>query len=290
MSFRSKVNMLLEVFNPLLPDSLILKIKFRMIMGQRLHLRNPQTFNEKIQWIKLHDRNVSDTALADKYAVKDIVGPVIGWEHVIPTIGVWDSPEEMDSASLPERFVLKCTHDSGSVVICRDRKSFDMDAARKFLSKAFGRNFYRMSQEWIYKDIRPRIIAEPFLDDGTGALTDYKFFCFDGEPRFLYVSAGLEDHSTASISFVNMDWTPAPYQRSDYRTFAQLPPKPEGFDSMVEIARKLSEGHRFLRVDLYQVGSTVYFSELTFYPNGGFIPFANREQDLEMGRLLEIFA
>lgn len=291
MSVRSKINMLLELFNPLLPDAVILKIKFRLIMGRRLHLSRPVTFNEKIQWIKLHERHGGDSLLADKYAAKEIVGSIIGQEHIIPNLGVWSSADEIDFDSLPERFVLKCTHDSGSVVVCHDKSALDIPAVKASLNAALKRNFYRMSQEWIYKGIKPRIIAESFLEEpGLSSLTDYKFFCFDGEPRFLYVSSGLDDHSTAFISFVNLDWSAAPYERSDYKTFAQLPPKPEGLDEMIAIARSLSKGHRFLRVDLYQVGHQVFFSELTFYPNGGFIPFRSYEQDLEIGKMLQLDA
>ena len=272
-----------------IPDAVYLRYLYRKIFGRRLNLRRPRLLSEKVQWLKLHDRRPEYTALSDKAAVKDIVAERLGAGFVIPTLGVWDRVADIDWDALPERFVLKCTHDSGSVVVCRSRASFDRDAAIRSLSEALKRNFYLSAREWAYKDIKPQIIAEPYLDDGhPEGLTDYKFFCFSGEPRFAYVSRGLEDHATARMSFVLPDWTPAPMRRSDFTPFDELPPRPDGLDTMLDASRKLSAGIPYVRVDFYQVGAKVLFSEMTFYPCGGFMPLENEEQDLAAGEMLEL--
>jgi len=281
--------LVLKTDNPRLPrlfsDRTILKAKYFQTFKRKLDLRHPQSFNEKIQWMKIYDRDPRYTTLSDKYAVKDIVAEKIGKEHIIPTLGVWNAFDEIDFDALPEQFVLKCTHDSGGLVICRDRKDLDMETARKKITASLKTNFYYHSREWQYKDIPPRIIAEAYMQDGDSReLKDYKFYCFDGEPAFLYISEGLEDHRTAHISFVTMDWERAPYLRSDYPGFETLPPKPSTFDEMVRFARKLSAGFRFVRVDLYEINGVVYFGELTFTPTGGFVPFSPDSADYEMGK------
>ena len=285
--------LILKTDNPRFPqifsDSTLLKARYYQVFKRPLDLKNPKTYNEKIQWMKIHDRNPRYTTLSDKYAVKDIVADIIGKEHVIPTLGVWDSFDQIDFQSLPEQFVLKCTHDSGGLVICRDRKELDLEAARAKIEASLKTNFYYHSREWQYKDISPRIIAEPYMQDGDSReLKDYKFYCFDGEPAFLYVSEGLENHETAHISFLNLDWTRAPYLRSDYAGFETLPPKPDRFDEMVDMARRLSAGFRFVRIDLYEINGVVYFGEMTFTPTGGFVPFIPDEADAEIGKLLRV--
>ena len=282
--------LVLKTDNPRFPrifsDSTILKARYFKVFNRSLNLKHPRTFNEKLQWMKIYDRDPRYTALSDKYQAKEIVSGIIGKEHVIPTLGVWDSFDQIDFDSLPDRFVLKCTHDSGGLVICRDRKELDMAAAREKIETSLRTNFYYHSREWQYKDIPPRVIAEPYLQDGNNReLKDYKFYCFDGEPAFLYVSEGMENHSTARICFLNLDWTRAPFRRSDYLDFETLPEKPGSFDEMVDISRRLSKGFRFVRVDLYEINGTVYFGEMTFTPTSGFVPFVPDEADLEIGKL-----
>ena len=285
--------LVLKTDNPRFPrifsDKAILKARYFKAFGRPLDLKHPRTFNEKLQWMKIYDRDPRYTVLSDKLRVKEIVAEQIGKEHIIPTLGVWAHFDQIDFSALPEQFVLKCTHDSGGLVICRDRKELDLDAARKKIEASLRTNFYHHSREWQYKDIPPRIIAEPYMQDGDSReLKDYKFYCFDGEPAFLYVSEGLENHQTAHISFLNLDWTRAPFLRSDYAGFETLPPKPDRFDEMVAMARRLSEGFRFVRVDLYEINGTVYFGELTFTPTGGFVPFIPDEADLEIGKLFRL--
>ena len=242
-----------------------------------------------MQWLKRYDRKPIYTTMVDKYTAKDYVASIIGKEHIIPTLGVWDKFDDIDFSKLPNKFVLKTTHNSGGVVVCRDKTSFNIQAARKKINKCLSFNYYKIGREWPYKDVPPRVIAEQYMEDSnTHQLIDYKFFCFNGEPRFLYVSRGLENHMTARISFVTLDWDFAPYERKDYRPFDILPPKPQSLDGMIELSRLLSSGQKFIRVDLYEINGNVFFSELTLTPCGGFIPFKNLDQDRKMGALLNL--
>lgn len=182
-----------KILKNLLPDSFFLKREFRLRMGYPLNLQQPKTFNEKLQWLKLYDRNPLYTTLVDKYAVKKWVSDKIGEEYVIPTIGVWDKFDDIDFDKLPKQFVLKCTHDSGGLAICRDYSSFDIEAARKKINESLKRNFYYQSREWPYKNVRPRIIAEKYMEDSLDAeLRDYKFYVFNGEPKFLLLATNRQ--------------------------------------------------------------------------------------------------
>ena len=271
-----------------LPDKAYISLQFFKRFKRFPNLKSPKTFNEKLQWLKLNDRREVYTEMVDKYEAKEYVSRLIGEEYVIPNLGVWDSPEQIDFDTLPQSFVLKWNHDSGSVIVCKDKSRLDRAAVVERLAKYKDHNGYWYGREWPYKNIKPKIIAEQFLDAGDEGLIDYKFYCFGGEPRFLYVSKGLENHETASISFLTLDWKFAPYERTDFKPFSELPQKPSRFDQMVKLAKILSEGHDFLRVDLYQVEERIYFSELTFYPCAGYMPFANPEHDLEVGQMLTL--
>ena len=421
------------------PDEPHLKAMYRATIGTWPDLENPRTFNEKLQWLKLHDRNPLYNTLVDKYRVKQWVAERIGEEHVTKTYSMWERAEDIDISELPDRFVLKTNHDCGGIAICHDRGTFDLEAAKKKLAKHMKTNYFWRTREWPYKDVEPCIFAEEYLDpnkpggdlydyklfrftdgrlvtlgitdrytDGAlsetffdeewhalpigegghptkpelakpeafeqmrelagklgegmpfvrvdfyesngglyfGELTfypnsgfeqfdpdkwdvtfgswidltdivgggwllvsetailwlheeavsapaseglvDYKFYCFGGEPRFLYVSQGLEDHVTARISFLSMDWEFEPFGRSDYAGFEDLPPKPDSFDEMVSFARRLSSGTPFVRADFYDHGGKAMFSEMTFYPCGGFMPFDPPEWDGYVGEFLDI--
>ena len=273
----------------ILPDEVHIKARFALKTGKKLNLKDPQTFNEKLQWLKLYDRKPEYSTMVDKAAAKEYVAQRIGQEYIIPTLGVWERFDDIDFDRLPEKFVLKCTHDSGGLVICRDRSKFDMAAAREKIERSLKRNYYLIHREWPYKGVPRRVLAEQYMEDKDGRqLVDYKFYCFGGEPKFLYVSCGLEHHETASISFLTLDWQFAPYERLDYKPLKQLPRKPENFDRMVEIARQLSAGMDFLRVDLYEINGKVYFSELTFSPGAGYTPLKDPKHELEIGRMLNL--
>ncbi len=414
-----------------LNDEDYLKLMYRCRFGKKLNLDSPETFNEKLQWLKIHNRNPLYTKLVDKYEAKQYVADRLGEEYIIPTIGVWDSFDDINFEQLPNQFVLKCTHDSGGLVICRDKNKLDMDEARKKIRRSLRRNYYWAGREWPYKDVKPRIIAEKYMEDNSGELrdykifnfdgepkiiqvdynrfvnhkrtlystdwkyieaeigypadpmidikrpqcleellklarqlsegftyirtdfyviddkilfgeltfyaesgfqkitpdrfnetlgkwinlpmggallrsnnvllyiryetitkknqlTDYKFYCFDGIPRFIYISEGLEEHRTARISFLTMNWEEEDFQREDYMPFEKIPPKPENFEAMTKVAQCLSEGFPFMRVDLYSICGKVYFSEMTLCPCSGYMPFLPEAADQSVGNYLKI--
>lgn len=273
------------------PDSVYLKWMFKAETGFRLDLRNPQTFNEKLQWLKIHDRNPLYTLLADKAAVRGYIEKLLGEQYLIPVLGIWESADDIDFGKLPDEFVLKCSHDSNSVIICRDKSNFDIDEARKKIKRRLKRNAYWGGREWPYKNISPRVIAEKYMyDENQHELTDYKFFCFGGKAEFLYVSTGLENHETAAISFFDLDWKRLPFRREDYKEYSGNVPKPVNFEKMIRIADYLSSetGAPFVRVDLYEISEKVYFSEFTFTPCCGMMPFYPPEWDMIIGSMLKL--
>jgi len=267
------------------PDIIYLKVNYRLMMNEKLNLHDPKTFNEKLQWLKLYNRNPIYTQLVDKYEVRKYISEKIGAEYLIPLLGVWNRFEEINFSELPNEFVLKCTHDSGSVIICRDKSSLDMDAARNKINRHMQNNFFNKAREWPYKNVKPRIICEKFLEN---KIKDYKFYCFNGNPKYLYVSQGMDNHKTARVAFFDMNFNKAPFGRTDYLQFEEEVDKPQYFDEMVEISRILSSNIPFVRVDLYQVGDRIYFSELTFFPRAGYMPFEPKEYDRILGDLLEL--
>lgn len=275
-----------------MPDEQYLKLMYWAILHRKLDLKNPKTFNEKLQWLKLHDRKTEYTVMVDKYEAKRYVAERIGEQYIIPTLGIWEHFDEIDFESLPNQFVLKCTHDSGGLVVCKDKSKLNKSTAREKIERSLKCNYYLSSREWPYKNVPPRIIAEKYMSDIQNAadeessLKDYKFYCFSGEPKFLYISDRLDDHTKARVSFANMKWESAPFGRTDYREFEELPERPQHFEEMIKLARVLSEGFTFLRVDLYEINKKVYFGELTFHPCAGFMPFKPEEWDKKLGQLI----
>lgn len=273
----------------LISDEAYVKMMYYANFHKKLNLNEPSTYNEKIQWLKLYDHNPQHTQMVDKVAAKQYAANIIGKDHIVPTLGSWESFDLIDFDSLPNRFVLKCNHDSGGIVVCKDKHNFNIRAARRKLNKHLRRNYYWFGREYPYKNIKPCIFAEQYMEDpksATDEIIDYKFFCFDGEPHFLYISEGLSDHETASISFLTMDWEFAEFKRKDYRAFSTLPEKPKRYPEMIEMARKLSKGFPFLRVDLYEINGQIFFSELTFSPCSGCVPFEPEEWDAKLGEML----
>jgi len=271
----------------LIPDKPYLKLKFRASMDRKLNLKNPQTYNEKLQWLKLYDRKPEYTTVVDKYDVKAYVAERIGWEHIIPTLGVWDTVEEIDFDALPDQFVLKCTHDSGGLVICKDKSKLDIPAAKRKLNKALKSDFYYVGREWPYKNVKPRIIAETYMEDATtGDLRDYKFFCFDGVAKAVRVDTerGTGD---VKMDFFDREQNHMPFERNHPN--AKITPKiPENFPEMLKLADKLSEGFYHLRVDLYSVNGKIYFGELTFFAANGMAPFYPDEWDTVFGQWINL--
>ena len=237
--------------------------------------------------MKLYDRNPLYTQLADKIAVRDYVQEKIGDEYLVPLLGVWDSVDEIDFSKLPERFVLKCTHDSESAVICKSKETLDIKAAKNKLNKALNTNFYYYNREWVYKDIVPRIIAEVYLEDSIDKeLKDYKFFCFDGIPRAMFIATGRAIHET-KFDFFDMDFNHLDFTQH-YPNSDKPIRKPLSFDLMKQLAARLSEGLKQVRVDFYEVDGKVYFGEMTFFHHGGTTPFEPEMWDYTFGEWLRL--
>lgn len=275
-------------------DEKYLALRYRIITGRKLNIKNPRTFSEKLQWLKLNDRNPDYTKMVDKCAAKEYVASLIGSDYIIPTLGVWERFEDIDFNTLPNQFVLKCNHNSGGVCVCRDKAKLDKKKLCKKMTSQLKTNFFYPSRQQSYKNIKPQLIAEQYLEDANDkgkskkGLVDYKFYCFHGEPKFLYLSQGLEDHKTAFISYVTLDWKKADFHRTDYKEFKELPEKPAHFEKMIEFARILSRGHYFLRVDFYEVNEKIYFGELTFYPGNGMTSFEPFEYECKFGEMIKL--
>lgn len=270
-----------------LDDTTYLKLQFYLKMGQRLNLQSPQTYNEKIQWLKLYDRKKIYTTMVDKYEAKKYVANLIGENYIIPTIGIYNYFEEIDFDTLPNQFVIKCTHDSGGLIICRDKTKLNINEVQKTINHYLNRNYYNSGREWPYKDVKPRIIIEQYMEDKhSKSLKDFKFYCFNGEPKYLYVSEGLENHKTARMEFFDMGFNSAPFAREDYKTFESKPKKPIHFEKMKELSRILSKGIPFLRVDFYEINGVIYFGELTFSPCSGYMKVHPKEYDKILGDML----
>ena len=270
-----------------LSDERYLRLMFRLRMGKKLSLDNPKTFCEKLQWLKLYDHNPLYTTLVDKIEVKKYVESVIGPDHIIKTIRCWESFDEIDFDVLPEQFVLKCNHDSGGLCIVRDKSLFNVKEAKKTIDRSLRRSFYKNYREWAYKGISPKVFAEEYLDAGEEGLTDYKFFCFNGEPKFINVSR-FEHTDDEEISFYSLDWKETPFQRVDHKRLSIVPSRPHCLDEMIEISRKLSNGIPFVRVDLYENNDKVYFGEMTLCPSAGFAKYGPENWNETLGDWIKL--
>ena len=268
-------------------DKAYLKMAFRMNVGKRLDLKNPKTYNEKLQWLKLYDRKPEYSQMVDKYEAKRYVADRIGEEYIIPALGVWDNFDDIDFDALPNQFVLKTTHDCGGLVICRDKSKLDKEAAKKKLTKCLKRNYFWGNREWPYKNVKPRIIAETYMEDEeTKELRDYKFFCFDGEVKALFIATDRANVTEETkFDFFDENYNHLQFTNG-HPNAAKQPQKPMNFEKMKELARKLSEGIPHLRVDFYEVNGKIYFGELTFYHWSGIVPFEPEEWDYTMGSWL----
>ncbi len=266
----------------LIPDRLYLSLLYYKHFHKFPNFNSPQTFNEKLQWLKLYDRRPEYTKMVDKYAAKLYIAEVIGEEYVIPTLGVWDKFDDIDFDSLPNRFVLKCTHDSHSIIICKDKTKLDINAARAIITSGLNRNFFYYGREWPYKDVKPQIIAEKYMEDSSSTdLCDYKFMCFNGKVKCTFVCS--DRSSELKVTFFDNNWQILPFERS-HPASKTIINKPLNFELMIKLAEKLSKDIPFLRVDFYEIDGKVYFGELTFYPGSGFESFQPSEWDTKLGQ------
>ena len=271
----------------LLPDKAFLKLKFRLKMGKKLNLKNPQTFNEKLQWLKLYDRKPEYTKMVDKVDVKEYVAAKIGSEYIIPTLGVYDKFEDIDFDALPNQFVIKCAHDSGGLVICKDKSKINLKEVEKKVKWAQNRKYFWIHREWPYKNVKPRIIIEKFLDDGSGNdLNDYKVFNFCGEPY--YIQVDMDRFVNHQKNMYTTDWNLCDYSFNYPSNPQRKVQKPENLDEILQISRVLSKEIPYLRTDFYVVNGKIYFGELTFFPASGFGKFDPEEYDKKLGDLIEL--
>ena len=271
----------------LMSDKFYLSVLWKMVMGYELDWKSPKTFNEKLQWLKLNDRNPLYTTLVDKYRVKQWVADKIGEQNVIPTMAVYNSVDEIDLDKLPNQFVLKCNHDSGSVVICRDKTIFDLDVAKQKLGEALKKNFYWEAREWPYKNVKRCVFAEQYMEDESGGLTDYKVSCFNGNPYKVMVC--LDRYSSEATKYYSFDkdWKLLRHNRMGKTAPEGFTlPKPVNADKMFELSSVLSEGTTFVRVDFYESNGRLFFGEMTFYPEGGFDKALLRETDELYGDMI----
>lgn len=277
----------------LIPDKVFLEYEFKKTIGRSLNLRNPQTFNEKLQWLKLYDRKPIYTAMVDKYEAKKYVANIIGDQYIIPTIGVWNNFDEIEFDSLPLQFVLKTTHDSGGVVVVKDKRKLDIDSARSKIEKSLRRNYYySLGREWPYKNVKPRIIAEKYMSDesgisqDSGELTDYKLMCFNGKVRCTFTCTD-RFNGGLKVTFFDNDWNVLPFERHYPKSDKPIA-RPRQFEKMKELAEKLSKDIPFVRTDFYEVGDDIYFGELTFFPGSGFEEFNPESWDYELGSWIRL--
>lgn len=269
-----------------IPDKTFLKLKFRYKIGKNLNLKNPKTYNEKIQWLKLYDRNPYYTKCVDKVEVKKIVEDKIGKEYVIPTIGIYDNFDQINFDVLPKSFVIKCTHDSGGIVLCEDKTKLNLISCEKKINSSLKNNYYKNHREWPYKNIRPRIIVEKYIKDKkTKTLPDFKFFCFDGKVKFLFVAVDRPKNTKFNFYDTNFKRIPV---KQHYPNFDVDVSKPKNFDKMIEICQKLSKGIPHVRIDLYNVNGKIYFGEMTFYHFSGFEKFEPEVYDIEFGSYIKL--
>ena len=273
-----------------LPDKTYDSLYFRMRVGRKLNWSNPQTLNEKLQWMKFNYRFPLQTIVSDKYRVRDYVKDKIGDKYLIPLLGVWNTFDEIDFSKLPNQFVLKCNHDSGGLVICQNKDQLDVESARKKINASLKNNFYTIGREYQYKNIKPVIIAEKFLSDSGKVPADYKIYCFNGKPDCVLVCVDRfgKDTHRAQYFFFDKDWNFLRYDKGDENIENPGIEKPKNLDEMLNIATELSIDFIFARIDLYNINGDIYFGEITLSPNSGFDPDITYKTDLMFGNKLQI--
>lgn len=272
----------------LIPDRIYLQIVYFRHFKKFIDFDNPKTFNEKIQWLKLNYRKEEYTNLVDKYRVKQYITKLIGEEYVIPTLGVWKNVDDIDFKSLPEKFVLKCNNDSGGIVICKNKKDFDEVKAKSFLKERLKNNGYWYGREWPYKNVKPCIIAEKYMEDSISKdLKDYKFFCFNGSMEFFDIDIDRFIEHRSNYYDRNGNFLPfgKTYCHPDYTKKIEMP---KNLDKMIELAETISHNTVLSRIDFYEIDGQVYFGEITFYPGSGFSPFTDEKWDYKLGDMIDL--
>ena len=269
-------------------DEEYLSRKYQLYFGQKLDLQNPQTFNEKLQWLKLYNRKPEYTVMVDKYKVREYIAQELGEEYLIPLLGVWDNPDEIDFDALPNQFVLKCNHNSGlGMCICKDKSELDISKVKVELRKGLKQDYYLTGREWPYKDVPRKIIAEKYMEYVSGDLKDYKFYCFNGEMKFVMINSDRNTSRPTRADYFDRDFNWLDFTWG-YSHAEVHPKKPEQFEKMVAIVEKLAKGLPHIRVDLYDCNGKIYFGELTFFDGSGFDKIEPLEWDYKIGKLLKL--
>lgn len=273
-----------------LPDKVYIKLYYQLRVGRKLNMHNPETLNEKLQWLKFNYRFPLQSIVSDKLLVRDYVKEKIGEKYLIPLLGSWKEYSDIDFSKLPNQFVLKCNHDSGGLVVCTDKEKLNHEEAKKKIEKSLRSNFFYIGREYQYRNIKPMIICEKFISDNGKVPMDYKIYCFNGKPDVILVCRDRFSKNThrASYLFFDQKWNFQPLDKGDENLQDVDIPKPENMDEMIEIAKKLSEDFVFARIDLYNIKGKIYFGEITLSPNSGFDPDIKYETDLMFGQKLEI--
>lgn len=269
-------------------DKVYLKTAYKLRIHSNLSFKKIETFNEKMQWLKIYDRDPQYTDLVDKYEVRKYIAAKIGEEYLIPLIGVYDSFEQIDFENLPNSFVIKCTHDSGGVFICKNKNTIDRKLLKRKIRQRMRKNYYWGVREWPYKNIKPRIIIEKYMVDESGfELKDYKLMCFNQEVKCSFVCNDRESKDGLKVTFYDRDWNIMPFERHYPKNMHPIA-EPNNYEKMIELAEELSKNICFLRVDFYEINSRIYFGELTFFPGSGFEEFSPEKYDLLLGSWLKL--
>ena len=270
-------------------DEKYIKALFKQEIGVDLNLEDPKTFNEKLQWLKLYNRDPRYTKMVDKFEVKKYIKKNIGEQYVIPTIGVYEKFSDINFDKLPDKFVIKCTHDSGTIIICKNKKDFDLPSARLKINKALRKNFYYQSREWPYKNVKPRIIIEPYIEDSDDKeLRDYKFYCFGGKPHVLLLATDRLSGKGLCFDYFDMNFKHLALTNHWHPNAAVTPHKPKHFELMKRLASQLSNGIPHVRVDFYEANGNVYVGELTFFDMGGQLKIHPDNWEKEWGDLITL--
>ena len=271
------------------PDRMYLKVLYRVIMGRKLNLKNPKEYNEKLQWLKLNDRKPEYSTMVDKYEVRGYIEDLLGDKYLIPCLGIYDSVDDIDIDALPDRFVLKCTHDSGSVEICKDKSSFDIEGARHRLSQAMKRNYYATYREWPYKYVKPRIIAEGYLEGDGGDLKDYKVMCFNGEAKIIEVHENrFVEGKVHTQTFYDREWNIVPLTQVETVTVDRPGERPRQLDEILRLSELIAKDMYHARIDWYIEGDKIYFGEITFFDGSGFESFSTPEMERMLGDMIKL--
>ena len=280
---------ILKTFRKWMSEEAYITSLYKLKVGRELDLANPRTYTEKIQWLKLYDRNPKYTMMQDKYLVREYVSKMIGDEYLIPLLGVWERVDDIDFNSLPNQFVLKCNHDCASVIICRDKTSFNVMVAKEKLNRCLKRDYSIAGGEWAYRDIKRRIIAEQYMhDNNEKTLNDYKFFCFSGKAKIVMITSGEAHTKERRLDFYDMDFNPLDIRRGEMLKSGQPINKPLGIDELIPLVEKIADGIPFVRVDFYLINGHPYFGEIAFYPSSGFAEFSPYEWEERIGSWIEL--